>query len=107
MLDDDHHRYLTNAAAIYTILRNAFPPPLQIYTLDDPDTSTKGYRIGGADIRDDLRHRIDVSREFLVDHPRSEIKSLLLEWRLIDEIRAAGLLRVLVTNDGVRVERKK
>jgi hypothetical protein len=48
------------------------------------------------------RHRVLVANEFLDDHAPEEAARLLAEWNLAGVLTAAGNIRMVVTNQGIR-----
>ncbi len=66
----------------------------------DFSRSAQFYRISRGTA---LAHRVYVSKEFLDDHTKEEIKQLLGKWRAVDTIKAAGARAVIITNGGIAV----
>jgi hypothetical protein len=48
-----------------------------------------------------LRHRVLVSREFLVDHTADELPAILRSWDFVERVKTAGAKTVLVSSRGI------
>jgi hypothetical protein len=52
----------------------------------------------------DVRHRVDVTNDFIEDRSPEEITSLLTEWGLAARLKSARQVRLRVTSRGVHTE---
>lgn len=87
--------------AVRNYLKSEFPG----YTIDDHydfDRFAQTFRLTLGD----KIHLVTVSREFIDDHSVSEISILLQGYNLSQYFKDEKVVRVIVTNSGVKLEQK-
>lgn len=89
-------RFQKNRRAIARALKEIFPD----HRICDLEIDGDAFvRIVGADGA--VKHRIQISREFVSHQTVDEALALCDRWRLIEALRAAGSVKVSVTSQGI------
>jgi hypothetical protein len=89
-------RFEKNRRAIAKILREGFPG----HKICDLEIDGDAFvRIVGED--GGVKHRIQMSREFMNNHTSDDALDLCSRWHLMEALKAAGTVKVLVTSQGI------
>jgi hypothetical protein len=89
-------RFQKNRRAIGKALQELFPGHRVSMLEVDGDAFVRIVGEDGA-----VKHRIQMSREFVSNQPSDEALALCARWHLIEALKAAGTVKLFITSQGI------